>query len=250
MGTCSAGRSTWGARSRGRSARWSATPVSGGSTAPASDWVGRLVERVSGQSLEDYFREHILDPLGMADTSFVLGPDRRARLAARHQRQPDGSLLAVEVTLPERPASYSGGGGLFSTGPDYLRFLRMLLGGGRLDGARLLRSETVAELARNQIGELTVGAPRSVEPNVSNDFEFFPGMVKKFGFGGLITTEPAPTGRSAGSWSWAGAFNTYFWVDPTRRVAGLLLTQILPFCDRAVLDLFDRFEHAVYAASG
>jgi len=110
--------------------------------------------------------------------------------------------------------------------------------------------ETVAEMARNQIGELTVGALRSFVPGSSNDAEFFPGMVKKWGLGGMITTDQAPTGRSAGSWAWAGLANTYFWVDPTRRVAGLILTQILPFCDAAVLDLFDRFERAIYATSG
>jgi len=126
----------------------------------------------------------------------------------------------------------------------------MLLGGGQLDGARVLRPETVAELARNQLGGLTVGPLRSLALDTTNDVEFFPGMVKKWGLGGLINTERAPTGRSAGSWGWAGLHNTYFWVDPTRRVAGLLLTQLLPFCDEAVLDLYGRFEHAVYAPGG
>jgi CubicO group peptidase (beta-lactamase class C family) len=185
----------------------------------------------------------------MADTSFLVGPDRRARLAAPHRRRPDGSLRAVERPLPEPRASYSGTG-LYATGPDYLRFLRMLLGGGRLDGARLLHPETVAEMARNQIGGLTVGVLRSVVPDTWNDVDFFPGMVKKWGLGGLLNTEPAPTGRSADSWAWAGAHNTYFWIDPTRRVAGLLLTQLQPFPDRVVLELSDRFERAVYAASG
>ncbi|MDQ3699642.1 MAG: beta-lactamase family protein, partial [Chloroflexota bacterium] len=212
-------------------------------------WVGRLVEHASGRSLEDYFRGRILDPLGLADTSFVPGPDQRVRLASPHQRLSDGSLRAVEATIPGRSAELSTAQ-CFSTGPDYLRFLRMLLGGGQLDGARLLQPETVTEMARNQIGELTVGALRSLEPNRSNDVEFFPGMVKKWGLGGLINTERAPTGRSANSWAWAGVNNTYFWVDPTRRVAGVLLTQLLPFCDPAVLDLFARFEHAVYASRG
>jgi len=92
------------------------------------DWVGWIIEQISRQSLEDYFRECILDPLGMSDTGFVLRPDQRTRLAGRHQRHSDGSLQSLVVEIPERPAFYNGGGGLFSTGPDYLRFLRMLLG--------------------------------------------------------------------------------------------------------------------------
>jgi CubicO group peptidase (beta-lactamase class C family) len=204
----------------------------------STDWVGRTVEQVADQSLEQYFREHIFDPLGMNDTSFHVGAGMRARLAGRHERQPDGSLRLLGIEVPERPAFYSGGGGLYSTGPDYLRFTRMLIGGGELDGARVLRADTFAEMARNQIGELAF------------DPDFFPGVPKRFGLGGMINTTRAPTGRSAGSWAWAGAANTYFWVDPAERVAGLLLTQILPFGDAAVLDLFGRFERAIYAARG
>jgi CubicO group peptidase (beta-lactamase class C family) len=212
------------------------------------DWVGRLVEVVSGQSLEEYFRQHVLDPLGMVDTGFVLRADQRARLVGRHQRQPDGSLRALEAETPTAPAFYNGGGGLYSTGPDYLRFLRMLLGGGQLEGEVILQPESVMEIARNQIGELNVGVLRSTTPDRSNDVEFFPGTIMKWGFGGLINTQPSTTGRSAGSWAWAGLANTYFWIDPARHVAGLILTQILPFCDPKVLRLFSRFERAIYAS--
>ena len=154
-------------------------------------------------------------------------------------------MLDVEVS--ERPESFNGGGGLYSTGPDYARFLRMLLEGGQLDHARVLRSETVADMARNHVGNLTVGALRSVMPGTSNDAEFFPGLEKKWGLGGMINTAETPTGRSAGSWAWAGLANTYFWIDPTRSVGGLILTQILPFCDARVLDLFAQFERLIYA---
>src|SRR5579859_2910034 len=96
------------------------------------DWVGKAVERVSGQSLEAYLREHIFDPLGMVDSGFVIGPAQRTRLAGMHFRQPDGSLAAIPFEIPQQPEFYMGGGGLYSTGPDYLSFLRMLLGGGEL----------------------------------------------------------------------------------------------------------------------
>jgi CubicO group peptidase (beta-lactamase class C family) len=212
------------------------------------DWVGKTVEQLSGQSLEEYFREHIFVPLRMVDTGFVLQPERRTRLASMHVRQPDGSLQAIPFEIPQEPEFFMGGGGLYSTGPDYLRFLRMVLGGGELDGARVLRRETVDLMGQNHIGELTVGLLKTAQPGSSNDAEFFPGMVKKWGLGYMISTEDAPTGRSAGSVAWAGLGNTYFWIDPTRKVTGVILTQILPFADALVLDLFARFERAVYAS--
>ena len=212
------------------------------------DLVGKAVEKVSGKRLEAYFRDHIFGPLGMDDTGFVIGTDRRRRLATIHQRQADGSLTPIELEVPQEPQFYMGGGGLYGTAPDYLTFLRMLMHDGELDGARVLRPETVALMGRNQIGDLEVGRMPSAAPDVTNDAEFFPGMVKKWGLGFVINTEEAPTGRSAGSLAWAGLANTYYWLDPKKRVAGVILTQILPFVDAKVIDLFGRFESAVYAS--
>ena len=214
------------------------------------DWAGKVVERVSGQSLEDYLREHVCGPLGMRDTAFVIGPDQRRRLAGMHVRNPDGSLQVIQFEVPQEPEFYMGGGGLYGTGPDYLRFLRMLGRGGELDGVRVLAPETVAEMARNQIGDLEVGALKTAIPTSSNDAEFFPGMVKRFSLGFMINTEDASTGRVAQSLAWAGLANTYYWLDPTRRLAGVLLTQVLPFADDRVLRLFGRFESAIYGQAG
>ena len=216
----------------------------------STDWVGQTVERLSGQSLDDYFREHILDPLGMSDTGFFIGSEQRSRLAVKHARQPDGSLHPLPPGEPQEPEFLEGGGGLYSTGPDYLRFLRMLLGNGQLEGVRILRAETTAEMSMNQIGELIVGALTTAVPEASNTVEFFPGMAKKWGLGAMITTQAVPGGRAEGSLCWAGMANTYFWIDPTRRLTGVLLTQIMPFADPGVLDLFARFERAIYAGSG
>jgi methyl acetate hydrolase len=210
------------------------------------DWVGKTVERLSGQSLEEYFREHIFTPLDMRDSSFVLRADQRARLAAMHARQPDGSLTPIPFEITQQPEFFMGGGGLYSTAPDYLKFLRMLLGGGKLDAARVLQPQTVEDMGRNHIGELMVGMMKSVAPALTLDAEFFPGMVKKWGLGYMISTEEAPTGRSAGSLAWAGLANTYYWIDPTRRVTGVFATQTLPFADPGVLDVFAGFERAVY----
>jgi methyl acetate hydrolase len=214
----------------------------------ATDWVGQAVEAASGQRLEHYVRDHVLVPLGMHDTGFVVGPAQQARRARVHQRAADGSLMPIDFTLPENPEFYGGGGGLLSTGPDYIRFLRMLLNQGTLDGVEILRPETVAEMGRNQIGALDFRPLRSAMPAMSNDCDPFPGMACKWGLGFLINGADVPGRRAAGSLAWAGLGNTWFWVDPRSGIAGLLMTQILPFADAAVLDLFARFETAVYSA--
>jgi methyl acetate hydrolase len=213
------------------------------------DWAGQMVERVSGQHLEDYFREHIFGPLGMLDTTFTLSASQRSRLVSMHARGADGSLTPIAFEVPQEPEFFMGGGGLYSTGPDYLRFERMLLGRGTLDGAQVLRPETVDEMFRNQIGDLTVGRLATAVPQSSNDAEFFPGLLKRWGLGFMINVDEAPTGRSAGSLAWAGLGNTYYWIDPTKRVAGIILTQILPFADEKVLRLFSDFESAIYAST-
>jgi methyl acetate hydrolase len=210
------------------------------------DWAGKMVEKVSGQRLEPYFREHIFNPLGMSDTSFTLTPSQRARLVAMEARQVDGSLKPIDFEMTQDPEFYMGGGGLYSTGPDYLKFVRMILGRGSLAGAQVLRPETVALMAENQIGDLNVVKLKTVAPESSLDAEFFPGMVKKWGLGFMINTDDAPTGRSAGSLAWAGLANTYFWIDPGRNVAGLILMQQLPFADPQALQTFADFETGVY----
>src|SRR5215468_12613937 len=104
-------------------------------------------------------------------------------------------------------------------------------------GGSVLMPETVRLMAANAIGDLNVQPIKTVVPHLSNDAEFFPGMVKKWGLGYMISTEDAHTGRSGGSLAWAGLGNTYFWIDPTKRLTGLILTQILPFADARVLSL-------------
>ncbi len=210
------------------------------------DWVGRIVEAVSGQPLDAYLRERIFAPLGMADTGFVSTPEQYARQASVHQRQADGSLAPQPPPAPSIPEFYAGGGGLRSTARDYLSFLQMLLHGGSFDGARLLRPETVALMGENQIGDLPAGILKSCAPELSNDVDFFPGAKVRWGLGYMLNMEPGPNGRSAGTVGWAGLANSYYWLDPARRVAGVILTQILPFADPAAVRLYGRFERAVY----
>jgi methyl acetate hydrolase len=210
------------------------------------DFAGKMVEKVSGERLESYFHEHIFGPLGMADTSFKLSPSQRGRLVAMHARGADGSLKPIEFEMPQEPEFFMGGGGLYSTGPDYLKFVRMFLNRGSLDGKTVLRPETVAMMGQNQIGNVNVVMLKTVMPDSSLDAEFFPGMVKKWGLGFMINTETAPTGRSAGSLAWAGLANTYFWIDPSKNIGGVILMQLLPFADAKALQTFADFESSVY----
>lgn len=211
------------------------------------DWVGRLVEIASGERFDAYLENHIFLPLGMTDTSYLLREDQEVRLAKVHRRAADGTLQAFERERLRDPEFFPGGGGLHSTAPDYIRFLRTLLQGGRLGDAVLLHPETVALMGQNHTGVLEVGTLHSANPEMSNDLQPFPGIGKGWGLSFLINTEDAPTGRSAGSMAWAGMGNCYYWLDPKRGVAGVMLTQILPFADPVVLRLFEAFEAAVYA---
>jgi methyl acetate hydrolase len=212
------------------------------------DWAGRAIEAVSGQPLEAYFREHIFIPLGMTDTDYVISAVQQRRLVSVHERKPDGSAEAVTVPDPPWREFWSGGRGLYSTGRDYLTFLQMLLNQGRRNDAQLLRPETVTLMGENQIGEIAAGILKTANPQRSNDVDFFPGIPCKWGLGYMINTQPGPNGRSAGSLTWAGIFNTYYWLDPQKRVAGVILTQILPFADYKAVALYGEFERGVYDA--
>jgi methyl acetate hydrolase len=214
------------------------------------DWAGKAVERASGQSLGDFFAEHIFAPVGMTDTGFALAPDRRARLVGMHARAADGTLGPIPFELPQDPGFQMGGGGLYGTAADYLAFERLFLNQGRVNGRQILRPETVRLMSQNAIGELEVRLLETAVPAYSNNAEFFPGMRKKWGLGFMISPEPVPGGRGPGSLAWAGLGNTYFWIDPAKGVAGVILMQLIPFADPKALALLDGFEKTLYAALG
>ena len=217
------------------------------------DFVGKAVEAASGQSLDVYLRERIFVPLGMTDTGFIIGPDQRTRLVSVHARKPDGSLEPIEFGVPQDPEFFMGGGGLYGTARDYLAFLQMLMNGGKFNEVQVLRPETVALMSKNHIGDLNVGILKTTAPDASRDVDLpgmFPGQDLKWGLSFLINTKQGPAGRSAGSLSWAGLANTYFWLDPARRVAGVILTQSLPFVDPRAIKLYGQFESGVYKAIG
>ncbi len=210
------------------------------------DWAGKMIEAASGLRLGEYLKRNLFEPLGMHSTAFRITPGMRARLAKVHNRAEDGSLSAGTFEVPQDPEFEPGGGGLYSCAGDYLRFMRMVLNGGTGNGNRVLRTQTVELMSRNAMGDSRVAMLPSQNPALSRDAEFFPGVPKTWGLTFMINEAAAPTGRSAGSLSWAGLSNCYFWIDPKKDIAGVYLTQVLPFIDVKSFPLYLEFETATY----
>ncbi|MHC2434427.1 serine hydrolase domain-containing protein [Bradyrhizobium sp. USDA 4451] len=211
------------------------------------DFVGKAVEAASGKKLDAYLRDNMFAPLGMSDTAFKISDNMRKRLVGMHARGEDGTLAAIPFELEQNPEFHMGGGGLYSTAADYIKFCQMILNKGKGKGNQVLKAETVATMGQNHIGELTVEKMPTAAPMYTNDVDLYPDIVKKWGLSFLINTAKTPEGRSAGSLAWAGLANTYYWIDPARDVCGVILTQLLPFADKHSLEAFAGFEKGIYA---
>ncbi|UWU76914.1 beta-lactamase family protein [Bradyrhizobium huanghuaihaiense] len=211
------------------------------------DFVGKAVEAASGKRLDAYLRDNLFAPLGMSDTGFKITDDMRKRLVGMHARGEGGQLGAMPFELEQNPEFCMGGGGLYSTAADYIKFTQMILNKGRGNGNQVLKADTVATMGQNHIGDLNVTKMTSVAPMYTNDVDLYPDQVKKWGLSFLINTAKTPEGRSANSLAWAGLANTYYWIDPSRDVTGVILMQLLPFADGKCLEAFAAFERGVYA---
>ena len=212
------------------------------------DWAGKVVEKISGLTLEQYFQRNILQPLGMKDTSYILAPDKFDRLVSTWRKQPSGDLKEDPRTQPAPPTVYNGGGGLYSTGPDYVKFMQMILHKGRGPGnAAILSEKTVAMMETNQIGELSAGRLTSYQKDRSSDVDLHVGHHDKWGYGFLINPDAYPGGRSAGSLAWAGVENTFYWIDPARNLCAAVMMQFFPFVDDQAVGILGDFEKAAYA---
>jgi len=211
------------------------------------DWAGKMVEQASGKTLGAYMAENLFAPMDMNSTAFRMTDDMRGRMAKIHARGEDGQLVPqMDLEIPQEPEFEMGGGGLYGTVEDYAKFVRMILNKGRSNGNQVLKPETVAMMSVNQMGPNRVHKLVAAEAGFTNDAEFFPGIEKTWGLSFMINEQAAPTGRSAGSLSWAGLANSYYWIDPTRGVGGVYATQVLPFADVKSLPLFLDFEKTVY----
>ena len=205
------------------------------------DWAGVIVETLSGKDLDVYFQDHIFSPLSMHDSAYVVPEEKAARRAAVHARTEDGLTV-----IPHLGEPISGGGGLSSTITDYLRFMRALLNQGTLDGTKILQPQTVDMMFENHIGDLDVTPGPTQMPAISNDFDMGFGQPAKWGLGFLLHEAQTASGRPKGSVSWAGLFNSYFWIDRENDLCAVIATQVLPFYDTHAVAMLKDFESAVY----
>lgn len=212
------------------------------------DWGGLMLEAVSGQTLGAYLAENLFKPLSMHSTGFQLSEQMQARVSGFHARSPEGELSPMPFAMPAQPEFEMGGGALYGTAQDYLRFMRMLLNGGILEGQRVLQEATVKEMLRDHCPTLACGHVPSVAPALLHDACFFPPEDCGWGLSFLINRKDVPGGRAAGSAAWAGLSNVYYWLDPASNLSVMVGTQVLPFFDPRVVPFLKTFEREVYAA--
>ncbi len=219
-------------------------PGSGWAYGIGIDWAGKLIEAVTGERLDHHLQGALFAPLGMRETSFFPTDEQRSRLVTVHGRGADNQLAPIAFGMPTEPHFGMGGGGLYSTARDYLRFLEAILAG----GAPILKPESLALMTGTEWEGPEVGVLPGVNPALCAGFDPLPGEVKRWGLGFLINPKRGPNGRAAGSLAWAGLANCYYWADPATGAAGVFLAQLLPFGDPAALEAFGAFERAVYSA--
>jgi methyl acetate hydrolase len=210
------------------------------------DWLGQIVEKVDGRSIDKFCREEILEPLAMHDTHFEIDPSWAHRVAGLKIRGEDGQFTDLDFGPPRQPEFYGMGHALYATAPDYMRFLRMYLNGGELDGQRILGRATVEALLKSQTGSMHIPGLTTAAPAFSASVDFFPAQRKSHSMAFLRVDEDVPGMRSAGSQTWAGLLNTHYWFDPRSNVAGVLMTQSLPFAEPRFMKTYQDFEQAVY----
>ena len=215
------------------------------------DWVGQVVESITGQRLGEVFQKRIFEPLGITSMTFHINDQIRSKLASMHARLPDGGLAAMDFELPADPEVHFGGHGLYSNIGDYMKFIRMWLNDGAGPNGRVLKPETVDMAVKRHLDpKLKVTMLPGVDPTLSNDAEFFPGLPKSWSLPFMINDEAAPTGRPAGGQGWAGLANLFYWIDRQNGFGGYWATQILPFGDPASFTGYVEFETACYDVLG
>lgn len=213
------------------------------------DWVGKIIEAVSGVNLNQYVQENILQPLDMRHTSFSIADLDAAALVPLALRGDDGAMSDITELMPTvTDGPYLGGGGLYSNVGDYLKFMRMLLQGGQGPNGQILPDHMVASMFTNQIGDLQVKHMPSFNPMLAEGHGWFPGTSMKWGYGLMLNETDIAGRRSAGSGAWSGLYNTFFFIDRARDIAGVSMTQMLPVYNQAALDVFDTFEQSVFSA--
>lgn len=214
----------------------------------STDALGLVVDAVTSSTLDVVLQERVFDPLGMTDATFRPSDEQRSRMMGIHARQEDGGLAPSPIDLAPDPEYMAGGHGCHATARDHGRFLRALLGGGELDGARILKPETVELMFTDHIEGIAqpVDGITSSAPELANNVPPLP-IRTGWGLGLSVRHEQIPGMRAAGSGDWAGLFNCYYWIDPATGLSAALLTQVLPFFDEQIVGTLLNFELGLYA---
>jgi len=212
----------------------------------STDWLGRVIETVTGERLDVHLTKAVFEPLSMRDATFTPTAAQQARLMPIRARQADGTLAASASDIPTTEFQ-PGGHGAHGTAVDYGRFVRALLRGGELDGARILRPETTDLMFSDQLGDIPMPTSMpSVMPEWTNEVPAPPAR-QTWGLGLQVSLEDLPGMRPAGTGGWAGIFNCYYWIDRKTGIAATFFTQVLPFFDVGVVPALLEIEQAVYA---
>ena len=212
-----------------------------------TEWLGQVIEAVTGKGLDVAVKEGVTGPLGMDRTTFLMNDDQRANCTPVHVKGEDGNWVSIGEILNQQPEYLAGGHGMYGPPGDYIRFEQALLRGGELDGTRILKQSTVDEAFRNQIGDLDFPAEiPTFDPAASGTLAMGPGY--KWGYGLVLNTHDIPGMRRAWSGAWAGLCNTHFWVDRTTGICASIYSNLLPFVTPEAFELYQDFERALYAA--
>jgi CubicO group peptidase (beta-lactamase class C family) len=214
---------------------------------PSIDWLGLMVEKISGQRIDAFLKANLFEPLGMNDTDVEVRPHMQSRLAGVKARGENGQFGDFPLAPPSNPEVYGMGHCLYSTPQDYMRFLRMFLNKGKLDGKRVMKQASVERMLMNHMGPLKFEKMVTAAPPITADCDPFPGTTKTHSFGFLRNEVDIPGRRRAGSQSWAGVLNTHYWFDMKSNVAGVIMTQTLPFVEPAYMAAYEEFERAAYS---
>ena len=212
-------------------------------------WIGRIIETLSEQSLNDFMTEKLFKPLSMDDTSFDISTLGEERLPNLYSIGEDESLVDItELMSPPQIEDFAyGGGGVFSTPNDYAKFLRMFLSQGKIDGSDFLSNNIITKMTQNQIGDLIVPFQPSYNPIIISPNEWFPEVEKKWGYSFMINMEDIPGRRTKGSCAWSGIMNTFFWFDQEKDIGGTIMMQIAPCYHENPKQVLKRFEEFVYS---
>jgi CubicO group peptidase (beta-lactamase class C family) len=206
--------------------------------------LGHVVEAISRQKIDAFLQSRILGPLGMNDTSYLVPTAKYPRVVAVNARGADGKF--VERPMPETlPATVQGDGGLYGTASDYGLFLRMLLNRGTLNGKRILSEQSVKTIFENHMGNVVVKEQVSANQTLSRNFPVGAGK-DRWGLGFQLAADKQANRRTPGSGTWAGIFNTHFFIDPGRDIGVIVMMQTLPFYDEASMKVYSGVEETVY----